>query len=90
MPFRWCSRGKPFVGEGKEEDILALAGGAFLDKVLLPDPSAVLVLHGGGVVMARGAVERFAREKSAALQSAPFREVWWVDHAPGGVVGRLA
>ena len=29
------------------------------------------------------------RDYRADLAKAPFREVWWIDHAPGGVVRRL-
>jgi hypothetical protein len=84
------SLGKPFAAEGTEEQLLARAAAAFREKVLAPDRSAVLVLDGGGVVTAPGTVERFARENRDGLATAPFREVWWVDHAPGGVVRRLA
>ena len=80
-----------FSAEGSEEDILTRAVEAFREKVKRsPDRSEVLVLDGGGVVTAPGTVEQFARTYRTELAAAPFREVWWLDHSPGGVVRRLA
>jgi len=83
------ARGKAFSAEGTEEDILTRAVGALRKKALAPDREAVLVLDGTGIVTTPGTVERFVREHRGALEAAPFREVWWVDPAPGGVVCRL-
>jgi hypothetical protein len=83
------ARGKAFSAEGTEEQLLVRAAAALQNKADASDPEAVLILDGGGVVTTPGTVERFAREHRQALESAPFREVWWVDHAPGGVIRRL-
>ena len=83
------SRGKAFSTEETEEVLLSRAAGALRNKTLAPDREAVLVLDGAGIVTPPGTVERFVREHRGALEVAPFREVWWVDHAPGGVIRRL-
>jgi hypothetical protein len=83
------ARGRTFSAEGTEEELLARAAEARRKKALAPDRDAVLVIDGAGIVTPPGTIERFARERRGALESAPFREVWWVDHAPGGVVRRL-
>ena len=49
----------------------------------------------GGVTFAVRVIPRGSRDAiegayGEALKVAPFREVWWVDHAPGGVIRRLS
>ncbi len=83
------SRGQAYAGAGSEDDLLARFAEALRAKARAPDREAVLVLDGGGIVTPPGTVERFVQEYRRDLEAAPFGEVWWVDHAPGGTVRRL-
>jgi len=83
------ARGQAYDAELSEEDLLTRFIDALRKKCLAPDTNAILVLDGGGIVTPHGTVERFVRQYQRELELAPFREVWWVDHAPGGVIRRL-
>ena len=83
------SRGNKFSRQETEEELLARAAGALRKKSLSPDRKSILVLDGAGIITSPGTVDRFAKEYVHELTAAPFREVWWVDHAPGGVIRRL-
>jgi hypothetical protein len=83
------SRGIDFSAAGTEEQLLARAAAAVQKKSLAPDHDAVLILDGAGIAIPPGTVERFVRDHRIVLEAAPFREVWWVDHAPGGVIRRI-
>lgn len=83
------STGTEYAAGGTEEQLVDRFAAALHKKSRRPDREAILVLDGAGVTTTPGTVERLARECRADLANAPFREVWWVDHAPGGVVRRL-
>ena len=83
------AQGRPYDANVSEDDPLARFAEALRQKSLARDPNAVLVLDGGGIAAPPGTVERFVRRYRHDLETAPFREVWWVDHAHGGVVRRL-
>lgn len=83
------ARGNAFSAEATEEVLLARSAAALRKKSLAPDREAILVLDGAGIITPPGTVERFVREHRGSLEVAPFREVWWVEHAPGGVIRRL-
>lgn len=83
------SKGKPYSAEESEKELLARTATALQKKSLSPDYDVVLVLDGAGIVTPPGSVERFVKDYRELLKVAPFREVWWVDHAPGGVIRRL-
>jgi len=86
------SEGEPYSAEGSEEDLLNLNrfDDALRNKLRKPDPASVLVLNGAGIVTPAGTIERFMREHHHDLEGAPFREVWYVDQTPGGVICRLS
>jgi hypothetical protein len=83
------ARGMPYALEESEEELLARAVGALRKKKLAPDRDTILVLDGAGIITPPGIIDRFVREHHGELGAAPFREVWWVDHAIGGVARRL-
>jgi hypothetical protein len=83
------SEGRPYEAESSEEELLARFAKALRKKAMAPDPDGVLVLDGRGVCTPRGMIERFVRDYRGDLGAAPFREVWYVDHAPGGLVDRI-
>lgn len=83
------STGKAYAASGTEEQLISRFAKALHKKSLHPNREAILVLDGAGVTTAPGTVERLVRDCHVDLAKAPFREVWWVDHAPGGVVRRL-
>lgn len=82
------SKGQPYATDLPEEELIARFEAAVAKKSSNANPQWVLVLDGYGVVTPPGTVERFARDSSALPQSG-FREVWWADASPGGVVRRL-
>lgn len=84
------SKGEPYSAEGSEEDLLNRFDDALRKKLRKPDPASVLVLNGAGIVTPAGTIERFMREHHHDLEGAPFREVWYVDQTPGGVIRRLS
>ncbi len=83
------SQGRPYDDELPEEALLARFAQALKKKAMAPDRDGVLVLDGRGVTTPRGTIERFVRDYRSDLGAAPFREVWYVDHAPGGIVKRI-
>ncbi len=83
------SKGRPYDAESSEEALLARFAKALKDKATEPDSDRILVLDGRGVVTPQGTIGRFVRVYRSDLAAAPFREVWYVDHAPGGVVNRI-
>jgi hypothetical protein len=84
------ARGIPYAAVASEEELLDRFASAVRRKSLAPDPDAVLVLDGAGVVTTSGTIDRFERDHQEILKQAPFREVWYVDQSPGGMIRRLA
>lgn len=84
------ARGEPYSVDGSEEELLDRFARALRKKSLAADPDAILILDGAGVVTTAGTIDRFVRDHRQDLKQAPFREVWYVDHTPGGVVRRLS
>ncbi len=83
------SKGRPYDAKSSEEALLARFAKALKEKAKAPDSDRILVLDGRGVYTPQGMIERFVRDYRSDLTAAPFREVWYVDHAPGGFVNRI-
>jgi hypothetical protein len=82
--------GIPYSSVGAEAELMDRFGKAMSVKFEAPIPNAILILDGAGIVTTAGTIERLVREYKEDLRRAKFREVWYVDPTPGGVIRRIA